>query len=125
MGNRLKLLKQDFDMTHHKNEDPEPMAHDSDSKKPTWTENVELVGNDLIESVKKLAAEGSVRRIRITEPDGDVVVDMPLTLGAVAGSAVILAAPMLAILGALASYVTRLRLEIIRSGPKPDEDTPK
>lgn len=105
-------------MSHHK-DDEDHANHEKDEKKTTWTENVELVGDELIASVKKLAAEGKVRRIRIIEPDGDIVVDMPLTLGAIAGSAVVLAAPMLAILGALASYVTKVRVEIVRSGPGP------
>ena len=49
---------------------------------------------------------------------------MPLTLGAIAGGAVVLAAPMLAILGALASYVTKVRVEIVRSGAGPNSPTP-
>ncbi|MFM1975424.1 MAG: hypothetical protein RL145_270 [Pseudomonadota bacterium] len=111
-------------MSHHK-DDAAHESHDNDEKKTTWTENVELVGDELIASVKKLAAEGKVRRIRIIEPDGDIVVDMPLTLGAIAGGAVVLAAPMLAILGALASYVTKVRIEIVRSGPGPAKPTDK
>lgn len=111
-------------MSHHKDHE-DHAEHDKDGKngkaekKATWTENVELVGDELIASVKKLAAEGQVRRIRIIEPDGDIIVDMPLTLGAIAGSAVVLAAPMLAILGALASYVSKVRVEIVRNGPGP------
>lgn len=111
-------------MSHHKDnqghaDHDKDVKHEKDEKKATWTENVELVGDELIASVKKLAAEGQVRRIRIIEPDGDIIVDMPLTLGAIAGSAVVLAAPMLAILGALASYVSKVRVEIVRSGPGP------
>lgn len=111
-------------MSHHKDDEAhadrdKDAKHYKDEKKATWTENVELVGDELIASVKKLAAEGQVRRIRIIEPDGDIIVDMPLTLGAIAGSAVVLAAPMLAILAALASYVSKVRVEIVRSGSEP------
>jgi hypothetical protein len=111
-------------MTHHKSEKHHPITHDREHKKSTWTENVELLGDELIATVNKLAAEGRVRRIRIIEPDGDIVVDMPLTLGAIAGSAVVLAAPLLAILGALAAFVTKVRVEIVRSGDGPDHDAP-
>jgi Domain of unknown function (DUF4342) len=107
-------------MSHHKDKTDQAIAHGSNHKKTTWTENVELVGDELVLFVKKLAAEGKVQRIRITEPDGDILVDMPLTLGAIAGGAVVLAAPLLAILGALAAFLTKVRLEIVRSGDGPE-----
>lgn len=100
--------------------DPQPPAtSETGHKRATWTQNVELVGDELVAFVKKLAADGKVSRIRIIEADGDIVVDMPLTLGAIAGGAVVLAAPLLAILGALAAFMTKVRLEIVRTGDKP------
>ena len=68
----------------------------------------------LLEKVKKLAAEGSVRRLRVIAPDGDIAVDIPLTVGAIAGGAVVIAAPVLAVIGALAAFVTKVRIEIVR-----------
>lgn len=96
-----------------------PVVSEPGHKRATWTQNVELVGDELVAFVKKLAADGKVSRIRIIEADGDIVVDMPLTLGAIAGGAVVLAAPLLAILGALAAFMTKVRLEIVRTGDKP------
>ncbi|MCU0910097.1 MAG: DUF4342 domain-containing protein [Rhodobacteraceae bacterium] len=81
-----------------------------------WTDEIEVAGTELVERVKKLAAEGQVRRIRITEPDGDLVLEIPLTIGAVAGGALVLAAPLLAALGALAAFLTKVRIEVIRDG---------
>lgn len=107
-------------MTHHKDKSDQPIAHENNHKKTTWTENVELVGDELVSFVRRLAAEGKVQRIRVTEPDGDILVDMPLTLGAIAGGAVVLAAPLLAILGVLAAFLTKVKLEIIRSGDGPE-----
>jgi hypothetical protein len=107
-------------MTHHKDHSDHPIAHEGNHKKTTWTENVELVGDELVAFVKRLAAEGKVQRVRITEPDGDILVDMPLTLGAIAGGAVVLAAPLLAILGVLAAFLTKVKLEIVRSGDGPE-----
>lgn len=101
-------------------DDPQPPAtSETGHKRATGTQNVELVGDELVAFVKKLAADGKVSRIRIIEADGDIVVDMPLTLGAIAGGAVVLAAPLLAILGALAAFMTKVRLEIVRTGDKP------
>lgn len=107
-------------MTHHKDQSDHPIPHEGNHKKTTWTENVELVGDELVAFVKRLAAEGKVQRVRITEPDGDILVDMPLTLGAIAGGAVVLAAPLLAILGVLAAFLTKVKLEIVRSGDGPE-----
>ncbi|PWV98795.1 uncharacterized protein DUF4342 [Hoeflea marina] len=89
----------------------------------TWTEEIEVTGEQLVATVKRLAAEGQVRRIRLTEPDGDIVLDMPLTIGAIAGGAIMLAAPLLAIIGALAVFVTKVRLEIVRDVPPPSGGT--
>ena len=107
-------------MSHHKNKSDQPIAHDGHHSEKTWTQNVELVGDELVSFVKRLAAEGKVQRIRVIESDGDILVDMPLTLGAIAGGAVVLAAPLLAILGVLAAFLTKVKLEIVRSGIAPE-----
>lgn len=92
--------------------------------KPTWTEQIEVRGEELVACVKRLAAEGQVKRIRVIEPDGDILLEMPLTIGAIAGGAVILAAPLLAVLGALAAFVSKVKIEVVRNGLVP-EDKPK
>jgi hypothetical protein len=108
----------------HRNPAEAKMMTDQDTKthdhthKPTWTEQIRVRGDDLVACVKRLAAEGQVKRIRVLEPDGDIVIEMPLTIGAIAGGAVILAAPMLAVIGALAAFVTEVKVEIVRgTGP--------
>ena len=82
--------------------------------KRTFTEEIEIMGNQLIEQVKELLAEGNVRQLRIKTSDGDIVLETPLTFSVVAGGAVALAAPWLAILGAIAAFVTHVKVEIIR-----------
>lgn len=98
----------------------QPRPH-APGREQTWTEVMEVTGAELIGSVKRLAAEGRVRRIRLIEPDGDIVLDVPLSIGAIAGGAIVLAAPLLAILGALAAFVTKVRLEVVRNGAPPDK----
>ena len=88
-------------------------------QKRAWTEEIEVAGDELVARIKHLAAEGQVRRIRLIEPDGDIVLDMPLTIGAIAGGAVVLAAPLLAVVGALAAFVGKVKLEIVRNGNGP------
>lgn len=87
---------------------------DAKTDKRTWKEEIEISSEKLREKVESLAAEASVRRIRIKEPDGDIAVDIPLTFGAVAGGAIVLAAPVLALLGALAAFFARVKIEIVR-----------
>ena len=89
--------------------------------KRTWTEEIEVAGEELVARIEKLAAEGRVRRVRLIEPDGDIILDMPLTIGVIAGGAVALAAPLLAIVSAIAAFAAKVRLEIVRAGDKPDE----
>lgn len=89
-----------------------------DPKKLHWTDQIEVAGSELLGRIKTLAAEGSVRRIRISEPDGDLVLEMPLTIGAIAGGAVVLAAPFLAVIGALAAFFTKVKIEVLRDAPE-------
>lgn len=93
----------------------------SENGKKTWTEEIEISADQLMEKIKSLAAEASVRRVRIKEPDGDIAVDLPLTFGALAGGAVVLAAPMLALIGAIVAFFAKVKLEIVREEPAPDE----
>ena len=85
----------------------------------TWTEEIEVAGSQLVEYIKKLMAEGNVRRLRIRGPDGSLILEIPLTVGAIAGGAFALAAPFLAVLGAFAALVAHAKVEIVREG----EDT--
>jgi Domain of unknown function (DUF4342) len=89
--------------------------------KLTWTEEIEVAGEDLVASIKRLAAEGRVSRIRLIDSDGDIVLEMPLTIGAIAGGAVVLAAPVLAVIGAFAVFATKVKLEVVRNGNPPVE----
>lgn len=91
--------------------------NDAKGDERTWKEEIEISAEKLREKVESLAAEASVRRIRIKEPDGDIAVDIPLTVGAVAGGAVVLAAPVLALIGALAAFFAKVKIEVVR-----DED---
>jgi hypothetical protein len=83
-------------------------------RKRTITEEFEIAGNQLVEQIKKLIAEGNVRRIRIKDAEGDIYLETPLTIGTIAGGAVVLAAPWLAVLGVLAALIARVKIEVVR-----------
>jgi hypothetical protein len=83
----------------------------------TWKEEIEVAGEDLVGRVKKLAADSKVKRIRVTEPDGDIALEIPLTYGAIAGGALVIAAPVLAVIGALAAMVAKVKIEVTNEEP--------
>ncbi len=82
-------------------------------EKKTWVEEVEVAGEELVARVKQLAADSRVKRIRVVEPDGDIALEIPLTYGAIAGGAVVIAAPVLAVIGVLAGLVAKVKIEIV------------
>lgn len=86
-------------------------------RKRTFTEEIEVAGSQLIERIREIIAEGNVRQVRIKAADGDTWFETPLSIGAVAGGVLVLAAPWLAILGVLAALVTRVTVEVVREGP--------
>jgi hypothetical protein len=87
----------------------------------TWTEEIELAGNQLVEQVKEWIAEGNVRRLILSTPDNSLVIEIPLMAGAVVGGVVTVFAPLLAVLGAVASVLAHVKVEIVRV----EEPTPK
>lgn len=102
----------DYQMTKKKSQStPEP------EKTRTWIEEIEVKGDELVGRVKQLAADNKVKRIRVVEPDGDIALEIPLTYGALAGGAVVIAAPVLAVVGALAALVAKVKIEIVNEEP--------
>src|SRR5688572_22913966 len=70
-----------------------------------YWEEIEVEGRQLIDRVKELIQEGNVRRLIIKDEEGKYLLEIPLTVGVVAGSILALAAPVMAALGALAALV--------------------
>lgn len=80
----------------------------------TWTEEIEIAANQLVDQVKDLLAEGNVRRLVIRQPDGRLLIEIPLTAGAAVGGALAIFHPILAALGAMAALLARVKIEIVR-----------
>ena len=75
------------------------------------TEKFTVSGHEVVEKVKQLIHEGNVRKVRLIH-EGRTVFEIPLTVGAPVTVAVILAAPLLAALGAFAALVTECTIEV-------------
>jgi hypothetical protein len=96
-----------------------------DNKKPGWktfTEEIEVTGQQLLETVNRLIAEGNVRKLNIKSESGDVFLSVPLTGGAVAGGILMLGAPWLAIIAAVAGMLAKVKLEVVRNEPPKDDE---
>ena len=98
------------------------MCEQGNEKTRTWIEEIEVKGEELVARIKQLAADNKVKRVRIVEPDGDIALELPLTYGAIAGGAVVIAAPVLAILGALAAFFAKVRLEVVHEEEIKDDE---
>ncbi|NWG17160.1 MAG: DUF4342 domain-containing protein [Chloroflexi bacterium] len=85
-----------------------------EEKARTITEELEVAGNQLIERVQELVKEGNVRKVIIKNPEDEKIFEISLTLGAVGAGVVVLAAPWLAALGAIAALVARVKIEVVR-----------
>lgn len=83
-------------------------------KKHSLSDEIEIAANELVDRVKELIAQGNVRRLIIRKPNGDLLLEVPLTAGVAVGSAVTILAPILAALGAMAALLTKVKLEVIR-----------
>ncbi len=75
------------------------------------TERIKVKGNQVIDKVKQLIREGNIRRIRIVHEERTIL-EIPLTIGAPAAAITIMAAPILAALGAFAALVTECTIEV-------------
>lgn len=85
----------------------------------SWTEEIEVAANQVVEQVQNLIREGNVRRL-IIKHEGNTVLEVPVTIAAIAGVATLYMAPLLAALGALAGLVARVQVVVEREGEKPE-----
>ncbi len=81
-------------------------------------EEIFVRGNELVEKVKELVRKGNVTKIRVKQ-DGKTLVEIPVTAGVVGA----LLAPQLALIGAVATLVSRSSLEIEKSNEKSTVDS--
>ncbi len=80
-------------------------------------ERFTVSGSNLVDKVKELVHQGNIRRVRLIHEE-KVLIDIPLSIGAPAAAVVVLAAPLLAALAAIAALVKECTIEIEK-----EEDT--
>jgi hypothetical protein len=75
------------------------------------SEKYTVSGSEVLGKVKQLIHEGNIRRVRLLH-DGKTIIEIPLSIGAPVAVAGILAAPVLAAVGAFAALVTECTIEV-------------
>jgi hypothetical protein len=75
------------------------------------SEKFTISGGELVDKVKQLIHEGNIRRVRVIH-EGKTVLEIPLSIGAPAAAIGIMAAPVLAALGAFAALVTECTIVV-------------
>jgi hypothetical protein len=83
-----------------------------------FVEEVQVLGRDLVDKVKSLIHEGNVQRIIIKDEQGHTFIEIPVTFAAIG----VVAAPVLAAVGAISALVAKFTIVIERVEPKPPEN---
>jgi uncharacterized protein DUF4342 len=94
-----------------------PETETKEDKTHTFSEQLEVAGSQLVTQVQDLIKQGNARRLIIRKPDGEVLMDINLTVGAVAGGVMVLGAWWIAALAVIAGLVAKVKIEIIREVP--------
>ncbi|MGC8850207.1 MAG: DUF4342 domain-containing protein [Candidatus Bathyarchaeia archaeon] len=78
-------------------------------------EEMEAESDQLVRKVKELLHEGNIRRIIVRNEKGEVLLEIPATVGVVGA----ILAPWLAALGAIAAIATRCKITVERGRRTP------
>jgi hypothetical protein len=75
------------------------------------SERFTVSGSQVLDKIKQIIREGNVRRVRLLH-EGKTIIEVPLSVGAPVAAVGILAAPVLAAIGAFAALVTECTIEV-------------
>jgi hypothetical protein len=95
----------------------------TDKNNSDWKEEIVVASNELVDKIKQLISEGNVRRVIIRKPNGESLIEVPLSAGVAVSGVLTLMAPVLAAIGAMAALVKDFKVEIIRRDKEEDDNT--
>jgi len=75
---------------------------------PMPKETYKVSGDKLLTKIKQIIKEGNARKIIIKNEEGKKLIEFPITIGAVG----VLAAPLIAAVGAMAALLTNCQIEV-------------
>ena len=81
---------------------------------PVRVEEFTVSGSDVVDKLKSLLHQGNIRRIIVKTDAGKTLVEIPLTFGLAGVALITTLAPMLTVIGAVATMVARWRIVVER-----------
>jgi len=81
------------------------------------TEKFTVSGDQVVKKIKQLIHEGNIRNVRLIH-QGRTIIEIPLSVGAPVAALGIIAAPILAAVGAFAALVTECTIEVEKVSDK-------
>ena len=94
-----------------------------DDQSTTSTQEIEIVGGQLLDCMGHFLRDSNVRQIRIKAPGGQLLFEPPKDGGLWGDGIMGLGPPWPGVLGAVAAMVARMTVEITRVGAPPDDET--
>ena len=91
------------------------MTQQESSEGNAFTEKIEVAANEIVDTIKKLFKDGSVRRIVIRNDEGKELLAVPMNAGVIGGGVVVLAAPLIAAIAAITALAKKVTLEVERT----------
>ncbi|WP_343418629.1 DUF4342 domain-containing protein [Candidatus Flexifilum breve] len=92
--------------------------NNQDPNNRNFSEELEVAGSQLVDRVKELIEEGNVRRLIIRNPEGRTLIEIPLTVGAGVGAALLLwLGPVIASVAVIGALIARVKIEVVREEP--------
>ena len=89
----------------------------------SFTEKIEVASKEILDTIKKLLKDGSVRRIVIRNEDGKQLLAVPMNAGVIGGGVAVMAAPLLSAITAIVALSKNVTLDVERTDiPDPAND---
>ncbi len=79
-------------------------------KEAPASEQFKVYGHELLGKIKELIKKGNIQKVIIKDEKGKVMIEIPVTIAAVAA----VATPILAAVGALAALINKCTIEVIK-----------
>ncbi|WP_293956580.1 MULTISPECIES: DUF4342 domain-containing protein [unclassified Sphingobacterium] len=83
-----------------------------------FKETFQINGENLLQKIKEIIAEGNVNKITISDKHGKEIMSFPVTVGAIG----LILAPVFAAIGAVAALLTECTITVERNSQKDDNN---
>ena len=98
------------------------MPPEEKAEKKIYVEEREVRAGQLLDTINELIRESTVRRIRVKNKQGRVLLDIPVWLAAIGGVTAVITLPVLSAIGVLGGALAGVRIEIEREVEEKEEE---